>query len=340
MIKKYLPYLLIVIVVFLAAGIFIDSNLKNGSEPILSLTNNKNSMGAELKNFGQAPEFSGIANWLNSDAVTMQNLRGKVVLIDFWTYSCINCIRTLPYVTKWYDTYKDEGFVVIGVHTPEFEFEKVTENVQTAIKRYGINYPVAQDNSFSTWNAYKNRFWPAEYLIDKNGQIVYRHFGEGNYDITENTIRGLLGLNEPADVTNPAQGNVRSPEIYFGLDRLEYLSLDQVANMGGGLEYKLPESLPLNRFALAGFWEFHADRIESLDKSKIRLHFFAGKVFMVASAKKSITLKIQVDGVNQPDVTVNESKLYPLFDSEDYKEHTIDIDIPESGLEAFTFTFG
>jgi thiol-disulfide isomerase/thioredoxin len=139
-----------------------------------------------------APDFAGIEQWHNSAPLTMQQLRGKVVLVDFWTYTCINCIRTLPHVTEWYSKYKDQGLVVVGVHTPEFPFERSADNVKKAIKRFDIAYPVAQDNRYATWNAYSNQFWPAVYLIDKKGQVVYSHFGEGAYDRTEATIRTLL----------------------------------------------------------------------------------------------------------------------------------------------------
>lgn len=140
----------------------------------------------------QAPEFSGIEQWHNSAPLTMQQLRGKVVLVDFWTYTCINCIRTLPHVTEWHRKYKDQGLVVVGVHTPEFPFERSAGNVKKAIGRFDIAYPVAQDNRYATWNAYGNQYWPAVYLIDKKGQVVYTHFGEGAYDKTEATIRALL----------------------------------------------------------------------------------------------------------------------------------------------------
>jgi len=139
-----------------------------------------------------APEFTGIDKWLNSEPLTMRQLRGKVVLIDFWTYTCINCVRTLPHVKSWYDKYKDQGLVVVGVHTPEYPFERSTDNVKTAIKRFAITYPVAQDNQYATWNAYNNRYWPAVYLINKKGQVVYQHFGEGEYKETEAKIRSLL----------------------------------------------------------------------------------------------------------------------------------------------------
>jgi thiol-disulfide isomerase/thioredoxin len=140
----------------------------------------------------EAPAFTGIDTWLNSPALNMQQLRGKVVLVDFWTYTCINCIRTLPYVKKWHEKYKDKGLVVVGVHTPEYPHERSTANVTAALKRFDIRYPVAQDNRYATWEAYRNQFWPAVYLIDKHGQIIYSHFGEGQYEQTEAMILRLL----------------------------------------------------------------------------------------------------------------------------------------------------
>jgi thiol-disulfide isomerase/thioredoxin len=139
-----------------------------------------------------APEFTGIDKWLNSEPLTLQQLRGKVVLVDFWTYTCINCIHTLPQVESWHEKYKDKGLVVIGVHTPEYPFERETSKVSGAIAQYGLHYPIAQDNSYATWNAYGNQYWPAFYLIDKQGRVVYRHFGEGDYAETEAAIRAQL----------------------------------------------------------------------------------------------------------------------------------------------------
>jgi thiol-disulfide isomerase/thioredoxin len=143
-----------------------------------------------------APEFAGISQWLNSEPLTMQQLRGKVVLVNFWTYDCINCINTLPHVVKWHDKYKDKGLVVVGVHTPEYAFERKTDNVRAALKRFDIRYPVAQDNRYETWNAYRNRYWPAFYLVNKKGQVVYTHFGEGQYAQTEAKIQQLLAQTE------------------------------------------------------------------------------------------------------------------------------------------------
>lgn len=141
---------------------------------------------------GVAPEFAGIDQWLNSPPLTMAGLRGKVVLIDFWTYACINCLRTLPHINRWAATYREQGLVVVGVHTPEFPFERSTTNVQTAMQRFGVKHPVAQDNSYRTWKAYANQYWPATYLVDAHGRIQYRHFGEGQYAQTEEAIRALL----------------------------------------------------------------------------------------------------------------------------------------------------
>jgi thiol-disulfide isomerase/thioredoxin len=143
-----------------------------------------------------APEFGGINQWLNSEPLTMKQLRGKVVLVDFWTYDCINCINTLSHVVKWHDKYKDKGLVVVGVHTPEYAFERKTENVRAALKGFDIRYPVAQDNRYETWNAYNNRYWPAFYLVNKKGQVVYTHFGEGQYEQTEARIQQLLAQTE------------------------------------------------------------------------------------------------------------------------------------------------
>lgn len=290
----------------------------------------------------QAPEFTGINHWLNSEPLTMKSLRGKVVLVDFWTYSCINCVRTLPYTTKWFDKYRDQGLVVVGVHAPEFAFEKDMDNVKAAIAQYKINYPVAQDNDLQTWRAYSNQFWPAEYLIDQQGNVVYTHFGEGEYDATENAIRQLLGLKPDIGPDNgPDLSGIRSPEMYFGTEREQYLSAAQVPSPVP-IDYSFPLNLGANQFALAGNWQFAADRASLIKGAgKIKLRFFSAKLFMVAQSQdQPLVLQIFIDGQREPDVTISESKLYTLFDSTDYAEHTVEINIPSSGFDAFTFTFG
>lgn len=147
---------------------------------------------ATLPDFGAAPEFTGIERWLNSEPLSLAQLRGRVVLVDFWTYACINCIRTLPHVNRWAELYTPQGLTVVGVHTPEFPFERTTSNVEVAMRRHGVKHPVAQDNRYGTWKAYSNQYWPAAYLIDAQGRIRYKHFGEGEYDRTEAVIRALL----------------------------------------------------------------------------------------------------------------------------------------------------
>ena len=144
---------------------------------------------------GEAPEFSGITNWFNSAPLKLADLRGKVVLVDFWTYGCVNCVNTLPHVTALYEKYRDRGLVIVGVHTPEFPFERSAGNVQAALKRHGITYPVAQDNDSATWNAWRNQYWPAQYIVDQNGRVVFQHAGEGQYEEIDRTIARLLGAN-------------------------------------------------------------------------------------------------------------------------------------------------
>jgi thiol-disulfide isomerase/thioredoxin len=288
-----------------------------------------------------APEFAGIDHWLNSGPLTMASLRGKVVLIDFWTYSCINCLRTLPYVTKWYDTYKDKGFVVIGIHTPEFAFERVTSNVQTAIGRFGIKYPVAQDNAYQMWQAYDNHYWPADFLIDQKGKIVAVHFGEGDYDKMEDEIRKLLAAGPPvAEDTGPDLSKIGSPEMYFGTLRLQYLASPEAPHQGTEA-YSAPATLPLNNFALVGDWNVGAENAAlAKDDGKIVLHFKSGKAHMVASSAAPVTVSVTVDGKPQPPVTIQGSQLYTLFDGDDYGDHLLELKIPKAGFTAYSFTFG
>jgi len=288
-----------------------------------------------------APAFAGISGWLNSPPLTMAGLRGQVVLVDFWAYSCINCVRTLPFLIKWESTYKDRGLTVIGVHAPEFKFERDAHNVQAAIDRFKINYPVALDNDMATWNAFHNEYWPEEYLIDRQGRIVYTHIGEGNYDQTENEIRKLLDVGPSVGAEPGADlSRIGSPEMYFGLDRVENLASPEAAKAGARV-YSAPGTLKLNRFALVGAWNLSADDATLVKGGgEVVLHCRSGKVFMVASSGSPVTLSVSVDGKAQPAVTVHESRLYTIFDSADYSEHVVTIGVPKAGFQAFTFTFG
>ena len=300
---------------------------------------------------GPAPEFTGISGWLNSSPLTMTGLQGKVVLIQFWTYTCINWMRTLPYVTKWYRTYKDNGLTVVGVHTPEFAFEKETGNVEAAIKRFGITYPVAQDNQFGTWKAYRNYAWPAEYLVDKSGKIVAIHFGEGSYQKIEDDIARLVGSISPdTKVADPNMSDIGSPEMYFGTkenvyghleNRLESSAMvDSQSPLAGERAYAIPGDVPLNRFAFSGTWKISDDNATlSTDSGEILLRFHAPKLYLVAGSQSSQTLSITVDGAPQAPVTIQGSQLYTLY-SGAAGEHVIRLTIPKAGLSAFSFTFG
>ena len=294
-----------------------------------------------LSDYGPAPEFTGISAWLNSPPLTMASLKGKVVLIQFWTYSCINCLRTLPYMTKWHETYKNSGFILIGVHTPEFAFEKETSNVETAIKRLGIAYPVAQDNQFRTWNAYQNQYWPAEYLIDKVGTIVATRFGEGNYQKIEDAIARLTGDSLPeTELDDPDLSTIGSPEIYFGTEKNAGVIANSQSSRGGERFYTAPNDVPLNRIALSGTWKLSEDNATlSADGGEILLRFRAPKVNLVAGSPTSQSLSIAVDGRPQPPVTVQGSQLYSLY-SGTVGEHVLRLTIPKAGLDVFTFTFG
>jgi thiol-disulfide isomerase/thioredoxin len=288
-----------------------------------------------------APELTGISAWLNSPPLTVASLKGKVVLVQFWTYSCINCLRTLPYVTRWYEKYKDKGFIVIGVHTPEFAFEKQTGNVETAIKRFGITYPVALDNQYSTWNAYQNQYWPAEYLIDKSGRIVATQFGEGNYQQMDDAIARLVGDSLPyAKTDDPDLSAIGSPEMYFGTEKNGGAIVNSQNSRAGERFYTAPDDVALDRFALAGIWKLSNDNAtSSADGGEIFLRFRAPKVNLVAGSPSPQTLTITVDGKPQPPVTVQGSQLYSLF-SGNGGEHVLRVTVPKAGLNAFTFTFG
>ncbi len=333
-----------------------------------STTEQVGSQGSVLPNYGAAPELTGIVNFLNTNGkgVTLEQFRGKVVLVDFWTYTCINCIRTLPFVTSWYEKYnnpsvcpgtlrssampsdlKDKCFVVIGVHTPEFEFEKKAENVQNAIKQYNINYPVVQDNNYSTWNAYNNHYWPAEYLIDTKGNVRRAHFGEGEYDKTEEAIQSLLkeaGLDGDMNLTNISDQTPRnqlSPETYLGLSKMERFSSSQTPQQGVQT-YTLSTNLPLNYFALGGNWDLEDEYAQSKSGSSLEFNFLANKVFLVITPKTGADMvKISLDGKPYGEITATDSKLYTLIDLKgNVQTHILHLDFQNEGTKVFAFTFG
>ncbi len=317
---------------------------------------------APLENQGQAPDFIGITNWLNTSApISIKDLRGKVVLVDFWTYTCINCIRTLPFVTSWYDKYHTQGFVVVGIHTPEFEFEKDTGNVESAIKRFNIHYPVAQDNNYATWNNYNNQYWPAEYLIDSQGNIRETNFGEGNYAQTEEHIQQLLkeagqssvsaGLVNMSDQT-PTDQNL-SPETYLGSNKAQYFYPDQTLN-NQTKQFTLSPNLPVDSFDLGGEWYIEPNVAVSGNSAVLEYNFHAGKVFLVLQPPdmKQGTIRVFLDGkaltgqdagtdVKNGVVTVDSDRLYNLINLKGSSgAHLLHLEFQTPGVRADAFTFG
>jgi cytochrome c biogenesis protein CcdA/thiol-disulfide isomerase/thioredoxin len=313
--------------------------------------------GSDLSDLGPAPEFTGIDNWLNSKPLTLAGLRGKVVLVDFWTYSCINCIRTLPYVEAWYQKYASDGFVVVGVHTPEFAFEHDSANVSAAIARFGITYPVAQDNEYSTWGAFGNQYWPAHYLIDANGHIRAEHFGEGDYDGTEADIRALLeAAGQPAlPVATADQGSVpiasgQTPETYLGSVREARFQGNYPAD--GPRTFHFPAQLDLHSWALDGVWDVASQYITTTQAGdKLELRFQARDVYLVMSAPGPLTAHVTVGGTtaaaggtedvsSSGELTVSTARLYHLVHLPASAQATVTITFDAPGVQAFAFTFG
>ena len=303
-----------------------------------------------------APEFAGIETWLNSPPLTMQSLKGKVVLIDFWTYSCINCVRTLPYLTDWDRKYRDMGLVIVGVHSPEFEFEKKLDNVKAAIAQHGIRYPVALDNILSTWLNFHNRYWPAHYLINKEGKVVYTHFGEGEYEVTENNIRYLLGLKETGEtikVEAPTFALGQTPETYLGHLRAENFGGKERVKRDAENVFRFPAFLAEHEWALSGKWKVESEKIIAAEKgAALRLNFKARKVFIVLGTatgkpvRATLSLNGEAVGTNAGKdapagvVTIERNTLYELIDQKNPRNSLIEIKSDAPGLEAYAFTFG
>ncbi len=302
-----------------------------------------------------APSIDGIDAWINSEPLQINALKGKVVLIDFWTYSCINCMRTLPYLNEWYRKYHDQGLVIIGVHTPEFDFEKKLDNVKNAVVQDGIKYPVALDNHFVTWQNFNNQYWPAHYLIDKKGYVVYTHFGEGEYDVTENNIRYLLGIKE--FVTTKTSGQPitinETPETYLGYSRAEHFSSPEAISNDQSSVYSFPEKIAQDHWALQGSWKIMADRIISAkNNAAIEINFYARKVYIVMGNATSKTIKVDLllngkkvlvnKGKNVIDssIDVNKYSLYEAIDLDQPGNDILEVISSSPGLEVYTFTFG
>jgi len=313
-----------------------------------------------------SPELEGISGYINTSSEQIsQDIEGKVVLYDFWTYSCINCIRTLPYLTAWDEKYSEEGLVIVGIHTPEFEFEKEYDNVVFATKKFGIKYPVIQDNDKEVWNDFQNRYWPRKYIADHEGYIRFDHIGEGAYKETEkviqvlleersNALGNILEKKELVDLNEFTHATFRTPELYFGFNFAE--GRNQLGNEEGFsrnkvVTYELPEKFTQHYFYMEGMWKNNNDGMKLIsDSGKIVLNFNAKQVNIVAS--ENAILKIQYDGgliseqvrgqdvASDSTVKISEPRLYNLIDSEQEGPHEIIIYIENPGFEIFTFTFG
>ncbi len=328
-----------------------------------------NRPGTALPVEGAMPELKGAVAWLNSPPLTAAGLRGKVVLIDFWTYSCINCLRALPYVRAWSDKYAKDGLVVIGVHAPEFAFEKNLDNVRRATRDLGINYPVAVDNDYAIWRAFQNQYWPAHYFIDAKGRIRYHHFGEGEYAQSEAVIQQLLAEAGHADTDGdfvepttagvgvaPDDGNVGSPETYVGYERAEHFASPGGEVHDRATDFTAPAALALNDWALAGRWMVRG-QAASLESAPGRIvyRFHARDLHLVlgpGSDGKPVRFRVTLDGASpgashgvDTDAdgrgTVTGQRLYQLIrQTGAIRDRTFEVEFLDPSVEAFAFTFG
>jgi cytochrome c biogenesis protein CcdA/thiol-disulfide isomerase/thioredoxin len=314
------------------------------------------------------PDLSGVVAWLNSPPLNAESLKGKVVLVDFWTYSCINCLRTLPYIRAWAERYKDSGLVVIGVHTPEFAFEKDLDNVKQAVRELKVAYPVAIDNDRKIWNGFSNSYWPADYLIDGTGRIRHHHFGEGKYDETEQQIQALLKERDGKLPVNglvtvaasgaeaPPDSDVESPETYIGYERADSFLSPGGFRQDVPFAYSAPQHLELNQWGLSGTWT-DGSQVAALKSApgKIVYRFHARDLHLVlgpAADGKPVRFRVTIDGQapgmnhgvdtdEQGNGKITEHRLYQLIRQKStIEDRTFEIDFLDPGAQAFAFTFG
>jgi cytochrome c biogenesis protein CcdA/thiol-disulfide isomerase/thioredoxin len=299
-----------------------------------------------LKDYGPAPDFAGISTWINtpgSQPLSLAKLRGKVVLVDFWTYSCVNCIRTLPYLKAWNARYAASGLVIVGVHTPEFAFEHVVGNVRRAVSEHGIRYPVAVDNGYKTWGAWANQYWPAHYLIDRDGHVRDAHFGEGAYSQTEDDIRTLLGERGSAPHAAPTgaisvSGTVQTPETYLGTFRAHY---SQTVHADRPWSYTAALKPYINDVQLQGQWRVENQKIVAGTGAHLVLRYVAPRIYVVAAPPAGAAggLSASVDGKALPRVPVPHDDLYQLAHLAQPGPHTLDLAV-RPGTSLYSFTFG
>ncbi len=308
------------------------------------------------KNYPKIQEFEGISDWINTDPLTIEKLKGKVVLVDFWTYTCINCIRTLPYLKDWDEKYKEKGLVIIGMHTPEFKFEQEKQNVLDAVRRYNITYPVAQDNEYVMWKKYQNRYWPHEYLIDNEGYIRYDHIGEGGYDETEKEIQELLkermeGLGEETSILGKIKtteevpvdfASILTPEIYLGYKTTRGNFGNEEGFKEDEFRYILPKNILPNKVYVDGLWKANEDSLELVsDEGMITLQYYAPAVNIVADSSLGTQAVISVNETGENKMFIKEARLYNLARSAPGSEgNVLRMHLQGKGFRVYTFTFG
>ncbi|HEY9595149.1 MAG TPA: cytochrome c biogenesis protein DipZ, partial [Spirochaetia bacterium] len=323
--------------------------------------------GGTLGVYGTAPAFIAKGPWFNTEGLapaaaqgaqgasmplTLESLRGKVVVVDFWTYSCVNCVRTLPYLRAWYDTYRDKGLVVVGVHTPEFEFEKSTANVARAIRDLGVDWPVVQDNDYSQWMAYANQYWPAHYFIDAKGVVRYFHYGEGDYDVSERVIQELLteaGASVGGIVSKPAPViQAMTPETYLGYDRARGFVTAVTPKADAPVDYRPAKAPDNGQWSLNGVWTIRPQYVVPQSEGTLELGFDARNVFLVMEPEgRGGSVDVFVDGKPAPDtadvkggrLVPRESRMYQLVGSDAPGAHVLRLDV-KGTVRLFAFTFG
>jgi thiol-disulfide isomerase/thioredoxin len=291
-----------------------------------------------------APEFTGLDGWMNTNApISVAGLRGKVLLVNFWTYSCINCRRTIPYLKRWQSEYGALGLQVIGIHTPEFGFEHDRANVDTYLRQTGISYPVGQDNNFRTWDAWDNEVWPGFYIVNRDGRIVQVYEGEDHAHEMEGAIRGLLGLAQadygvPGD--DPDFSSIGSPEMYFGSVHPTPQDRRQSPRLGEA-DYSFVTTSRLNEYQLNGLWSRNGEPLVlRSSRGALRLRFSAAKLHLVASAPEPATVRISVDGHARQSAEISWPTLYTLVNGQTYGEHLLELETDTPGLALFSATFG
>jgi cytochrome c biogenesis protein CcdA/thiol-disulfide isomerase/thioredoxin len=347
---------------------FTSTNTTAAEQQLISRLTQHANTNFVVADADRAPPLNGATQWLNSPPLNGNSLRGKVVLVDFWTYSCINCLRTLPYLKAWDERYRSQGLVIVGVHAPEFAFEKNISNVERAVRELGIKYPVAIDNQYAIWNAYKNEYWPAHYLIDAQGRIRHEHFGEGAYQETELMIQTLLKeahQNMAVDkgfvqvhgtgATAAAPDTERSPETYLGYARQQNFASREALKIENAARYSAPRVLKLNQWALSGTWQVTGE-LAALEKQGGAISFrFRGRdlhLVMGTASGKPLHFKVTLDGAapgkdHGADIdaagngVLGEQRLYQLVRQRgDVRDRTFRIEFQDAGAEAFAFTFG